>query len=154
MNIFVLDTDPIIAAQMQCDKHVVKMTLETAQLLCSAVIVNGGVAPYRLTHKNHPSTKWATRNRANFMWLIEHGKALAKEYTFRYGKEHKCEKIFFELEKVSSIIPDGKLENFALAMPNEYRSEDSVKSYRKYYVGEKTSFAKWTKRKAPDWFKL
>ena len=32
MNIFVLDKDPIISAQMQCDKHIVKMPLESAQM--------------------------------------------------------------------------------------------------------------------------
>ena len=35
MNIFVLDESPVTSAQMQCDKHIVKMPLETAQMLCS-----------------------------------------------------------------------------------------------------------------------
>ena len=33
MNIFVLDKDPFVAAQQSCDKHVVKMILETGQML-------------------------------------------------------------------------------------------------------------------------
>lgn len=36
MNIFVLDRDPYIAAQMHCDKHVIKMICEYAQLLSTA----------------------------------------------------------------------------------------------------------------------
>lgn len=36
MNIFVLDKNPVIAAQLQCDKHVVKMIVESAQMLSTA----------------------------------------------------------------------------------------------------------------------
>ena len=36
MNIFVLDKDPHIAAQMHCDKHVPKMIVESAQMLSTA----------------------------------------------------------------------------------------------------------------------
>lgn len=45
MNIFVLSEGPVEAARMQCDKHVVKMIVETAQMLCTV-----GHGPYnRLT---------------------------------------------------------------------------------------------------------
>ena len=71
MNIFLLDLDPRLAAYQQCDKHVIKMTLETAQILSSASIINGGKGPYRLTHKNHPCTLWAAQTSDNYEWLIQ-----------------------------------------------------------------------------------
>ncbi len=36
MNIFVLDEDPVISAQMMCDKHIPKMIVEAAQMLSTA----------------------------------------------------------------------------------------------------------------------
>ena len=33
MNIFILNDDPVIAAQEQCDKHIPKMVVESAQML-------------------------------------------------------------------------------------------------------------------------
>jgi hypothetical protein len=92
LNIFVLDKDPEKAAKYQCDKHVIKMILETAQLLCS--VFEPGQAPYKRTHYNHPSAVWTRASRANYMWLIEHGEALCYEYTRRYNKTHKSEFVF------------------------------------------------------------
>lgn len=152
LNIFILDTDPIKAAHAQCDKHVVKMTLETAQLLCAAVILNGGTAPYKLTHKSHPSTKWTAASRENFLWLVAHGKALAAEYTFRYDKIHKCQAIIESVEAQAGLIPALGLQPFAFAMPDKYKTDDVVESYRAYYTGDKAAFAKWTRRSKPDWW--
>ncbi len=87
MNIFVLDVDPVAAATMLCDQHVVKMTLETAQLLCSA----HNKAPYKRTHYNHPCAVWTRASAANYMWLCSYGITLAKEYTHRFGRCHACE---------------------------------------------------------------
>lgn len=97
MNIFILSKDPIIAAQMQCDKHVVKMILETAQLLCSPF--EKGEAPYKRSHFNHPSAIWTRENKSNYEWLITHGLALCEEYTFRYGKEHKSKQVILWCKK-------------------------------------------------------
>ena len=79
VNIFVLDEDPIQAAFQQCNKHVVKMVTETAQLLCS--VYPKGVAPYKRTHYNHPCAVWARTSLENYLWLLEHGEALGLEYT-------------------------------------------------------------------------
>ena len=90
MNIFVLHTDPEKAATMMCDKHVIKMVLETAQMLCTIAHGMGyDGAPYRSTHKNHPCTVWAAKTSSNWSWLLRHGFALCDEYTKRYGKNHK-----------------------------------------------------------------
>ena len=37
MNIFYLDSDIERVVQFHCDSHVVKMCLETAQILCTAL---------------------------------------------------------------------------------------------------------------------
>lgn len=150
MNIFVLDRDPIRAAQMQCDKHVVKMCLETAQILST---INGG--PYKPTHAKHPCVLWAGENRANYLWLWGHGMALGDEYRHRYGKFHKCHSVILSL----NIPPErlrgteiGKRSAFVQCMPEVYRGEDAVEAYRRYYRAEKAGFAKWTRRDRPDWW--
>jgi len=144
MNIFILDRDPVLAAQMQCDKHVVKMVLESAQIMST---IKGG--PYKPTHKNHPCVLWAT-NEDNYNWLSEHGLALCKEYTYRYGKRHKCQDV------IESLAPDynydDAINNFVQCMPDEYKCEDPVEAYRNYYRGAKSGFAVWTKREVPFWW--
>ena len=76
-GIFILDKDPINVAKIQCDKHVIKMCLETAQMLCS--IFEPGIAPYKRTHYNHPCSKWIRESKDNYKWLIKHDKALCRE---------------------------------------------------------------------------
>lgn len=142
MNIFVLNSDPVLAAKDQCNKHVIKMVLETAQLLCTAVVMTGGTAPYRATHKNHPCAIWARQSKENFNWLRRHGLALAAEYTYRYGKVHKSAGVIEDLS--DKTIPDGPLTPFALAMPDECKvSGDPVASYRNYYRTDKAKIAEW-----------
>lgn len=156
MNIFVLDTDPVKAAQMQCDKHVVKMILESAQLLCG-IFPDG--APYKRTHYNHPCSKWLRESPANYFWLIKHGLALCNEYTYRYNKVHKSSAVIVWCEKAAKdyihfeSIKSKELTPFVKCMPDEYKVEDVVQSYRNYYRGAKKDIAVWTKRNQPDWWK-
>ena len=154
MNIFVLDTDPVLAAQMQCDRHVVKMTVETAQLLCAAF--DSGVAPYRRTHANHPCAIWTRATMGNFLWLVEHGIALADEFAHRYGKQHKSGDVIrwclFHYD-LAHVDHTDEVTPFAQAMPDEYRHDDPVAAYRAYYRGAKREIAEWRHtRTAPDWF--
>ena len=145
MNIFVLDTNPALAAQYQCDKHVVKMVLESAQILST---ICGG--PYKPTHANHPCVLWAKSCITNYNWLLRHAKALCAEYTHRYGKKHKCEDV------INSIHPPRLsvgITPFVQCMPAEYQDKDPVQAYRKYYRGDKAGFAKWTKRDEPFWWR-
>jgi hypothetical protein len=81
MNIFAVSDCPIECAKALDNKRLVKMVLETAQLLCGAVVVCGGQAPYKLTHRNHPAAVWTRKSQGNYVWLIEHFKALGAEYT-------------------------------------------------------------------------
>lgn len=151
MNIFVLDTDPRVAAEAACDKHIVKMTLETAQILCTVVRRYGGEARYKPSHVHHPCTVWAGETRSNFQWLIEHGRALAAEYKRRYGKAHASALVIEACDAAQALVPPGPLTPFAQAMPEAYRNPDPVTAYRSYYRGEKAAFAKW-KLGAPGWW--
>ncbi len=153
MNIFVVDEDPQIAARMLCDKHVIKMILESAQML-STVMHENNVAnpPYRSTHKHHPCTKWAGETMDNYFWLIRHFGTMCHEYTYRYNKVHKCQQYFQDFVNAGYHVTPGPLTPFALAMPEQYRCPDAVQSYRHYYRAEKARFATWRIRSAPAWF--
>lgn len=153
MNIFALSNDPVIAAQMMCDKHVVKMILESAQLLCA--IYPPGEAPYKRSHYNHPSCVWARESKANYLWLIDHALALCEEYTYRYGKTHKSKEVILWCQKNMKKLKFPQLEktSFKQVMKVEYISCNPVTGYRKYYLNEKRSIAKWTKRNPPKWWK-
>lgn len=153
MNIFILDIDPSQNAQALCDKHVVKMVLETAQLLCGPF--NPGCAPYKRTHYNHPCAIWTRQSKQNYEWLLEYGEELLLEYTFRYGKTHACTStIAFCRANYSSLtLSDIGLTPFAQAMPDQYKQADPVCAYRAYYKGAKSSIAKWNKaRLLPPWY--
>lgn len=160
MNIFVLDTDPAVAAQLHCDKHVVKMILESAQLLCTALEIRQGeqglitTTPYRATHRNHPCAVWARETRSNYLWLCDLGEALAIEHLERYNpkREHASYKVITGCRDHADWIPAGPLTPFAQAMPERYRvSGDPVLAYRGYYANDKRRFAAWrAPRTRPD----
>lgn len=148
MNIFVLDCNPVLAAQMQCDKHVVKMALESAQLLSNCH--SEELVKYGRTHYNHPSSIWARASISNYMWLYRHALALCDEYQFRFGKEHACKEVILSLPKFK--CSNKQLFPFALAMPDEFKSSTAVRSYRKYYRHKaKTIAFNYTKREPPVW---
>ena len=152
MNIFVVDKDPKIAATMLCDKHVVKMIVETAQMLCTVASELGHQnVPYRPTHKRHPCTLWAGESKANWVWLVTHGLEMCAEYTRRYGRRHKTQDIIEWCRDSSAGPQTGKLTPFRQAMPPQYKNQDVVKAYRDYYIGEKSRIAKW-KTSPPQWW--
>ena len=108
MNIFFLDYDTKKCAKYHCDKHVVKMILETAQLLCGAHWVTGSEAPYKLSHKNHPCSIWVRESLSNYLYLCDLGLELCKEYTYRYGRTHKSQQIIeWCLDKKLNIKDKG-----------------------------------------------
>lgn len=148
MNIFVLDKDPRLAAIFLCDKHIVKMILESAQMLCT---VYGDTAPYKPTHKSHPCTKWVQQSQQNYNWLCEHAHAMCAEYERRYKKTHKSQKVISFCSKLATL-PDIGLTPFAQAMPEQYKHSDAVVAYRNYYQGEKSGFAVWKYSPSPSWW--
>ena len=155
MNIFILDRDVTMCARYHCDQHVVKMILESVQLLCTALNKKGFDTPYRSTHTNHPCVLWVEESYANFRWLRALTLALNDEYRWRFDKlaDHKSVSV---LPKISDYrYDDLGLTEFAQAMPHEYRVPGQpVTAYRQFYRGEKMRFARWTRRSKPDWLEL
>lgn len=159
MNIFYFDECPVVSAEAQPDKMLVKMPLETAQMLCTAHRVLDGdeyadeAGLYKEAYKNHPCTIWARESRGNYEWLYIHFLALAMEYTYRYGKEHlSYTKLHEPLEKHPDNIHRGDMTPLAQAMPDEYKNDNPVVAYRDYVIHEK-HYAQWNKnREKPTWW--
>ena len=158
MNIFVLDTDPVVAARLHCDRHVVKMPLEAAQILCTALHLHGVATTYKPTHAGHPCVRWAAETRSNFRWLAIHGLALVEEHGIRYAhtaagrRGHASKAVLLEAAGLAGSIPDGPLTPFELVMPASMRGPDPVASYRRYYAAEKSAIATWrSPRTRPSW---
>lgn len=151
MNIFVLDNNLETNAQYHCDKHVVKMITEQTQLLCSAYYFTDEVPEgiYRLTHANHPCSKWARESLSNWLWLRSSTFALCHEYSYRYGRKHACEGVLKALNPPH--VSDIGLTPFAQAMPEQYQCDDAVTAYRAYYNGEKRHLFHWKNRPIPAW---
>lgn len=183
MNIFFLDPNPKICAQYHNSKHVVKMILELSQLLSTAHRVLDGKETlglsasgrkakrwligdkrddilYAATHMNHPSAIWCRANNENYLWLHSLLVELCVEYTYRYGKVHKCQQI--GLVDSLGISPNniliGKFTEPTTAMPDDVKVPgDSLSSYRNYYINNKVHLANWNgkvnSRSQPEWFK-
>ncbi|CAB4121887.1 hypothetical protein UFOVP26_41 [uncultured Caudovirales phage] len=150
MNIFVLDYEPSEAARLHLDKHIVKMPLETAQILSTVQHQFGNQAQYKPTHANHPCTIWARRSKENYEWLVELGLELCAEYSYRYGKRHACQSVIESIWTPPQAIGVG-LTAFAQAMPDECKHPDAVTAYRNYYRLHKAHIASWTHRNVPEW---
>ena len=153
MNIFFLDLDPNKCAKMHVDKHAVKMILESTQILCSVhhMIISDYIPVYKLIHKNHPCNKWARESLSNYIWLCKLAKALCAEYTYRYGKIHKCEEYINQLSQNLPTIEDKGFTPPAKAMPDNYKEHDVIYSYRNYYFYAKKHIHKWKKRSPLEW---
>tara|TARA_R100000008_G_scaffold86375_2_gene79216 strand:+ start:1699 stop:2214 length:516 start_codon:yes stop_codon:yes gene_type:complete len=159
MNIFAIEgnnnnIDWVASAKSQDNYRVVKMILESCQMLCTAINELSGahVAPYRSTHKYHPSTKWVMSSSANFEALIEHTEALLEEYTERFDKIHKCQAVLDRCKVLytPSLFSNHSLTKLPLAMPIEYQSDDIIESYRKFYASKPR--IRYPKDKIPQWF--
>ena len=143
MNIFYLDKDPKLAAIYQYNKHVVKMILESAQMLCTAHHCYGDAeqkanVPYKQAHLNHPSTIWARQSRSTYMWLYDHMMALGNEYYVRYGKTHlSINKCALPLYRLPGGLPYTGFTQPPQCMPDEFKDDCSIKAYWNYYIGEK-----------------
>ena len=159
MNIFFLDKDPKLAAQYHCDKHVVKMILESAQLLSTAWYIHCPQSSaernlYKPTHANHPCSLWTRKTQGNYKWLWELAAALCQEYTYRYGKIHASQQMIEKLVWCPrAIIPFGLLDPVQ-CMPDEYKQADGVQAYRNYYINDKAAILSYKKREVPEWLPL
>jgi hypothetical protein len=182
MNIFALSPVPEIAAKWHCDTHVVKMIVESAQMLSTAHRVLDGTIDrrpsksgktrvkyweldddredvlYKAVHVGHPCTVWTMESHMNYKWHYELFKELCKEYTYRYGKQHLSEKVLFDILKdPPQNIKKSHMTPYALAMgsnPECINYDDPIGSYQKFYQTKQQRFSmKWTKRETPHWFK-
>tara|TARA_R110002050_G_scaffold164481_1_gene294567 strand:- start:23147 stop:23698 length:552 start_codon:yes stop_codon:yes gene_type:complete len=155
MNIFKLNECPTISAKEMIDKHVVKMPTESLQMISTCLHHYGFNSPYRPVMLNHPCTIWARESRDNMQWLVNHCIALCKEYTVRYGKEHKVERTVKQYDKfivdMMNVLPNVGLTKFAQAMPDKYKNENACIAYQQYYLNEKWYFAEW-KTQEPEWW--
>lgn len=179
LNIFILSEDPVEAAQLQCDKHVVKMVLESAQLLSTAHRLLDGKEGkqlsstgktmrkawfmpkqedeilYSATHVNHPCAIWTRNSNKNYMWLYNHFIALCNEYTFRYNKTHLTDsKLRKRLQHIPMRITIGEQTEFVTAT-GDIKLDNPVNTYRQYYKNKQNDMTMcWTKRNVPEWFML
>lgn len=179
MNIFAVNHDPIEAAISLHDSHVVKMIVESGQLLSTAHRYLDGYqysgpsvsgkrtvrkwllqderepVLYAATFMNHPCGYWVRDSVQNYTWLAQHFLALLSEYTHRYERRHKAEQIAPFVSTPPSNIRKSGLDPFAMAMPDKYKNDDPVIAYRSYYNGEKLfpkgRPARWTNREKPVW---
>lgn len=153
VNIFYLDPDPRRAAEMMHDKHVVKMILETAQILSTVCDRHRSWTEgmYRPTHPHHPSVLWAGDSSAHFHWLVEHGQHLCNEYNYRYGRFHKSGAVIDLCgAEAPAHFPARTWVQPTQAMPDEFKiAGDSVAAYRAYYLGRKVEQSGWTRRPVP-----
>jgi len=165
MNIFVLHKSPQIAAKMHCDKHVVKMILESAQMLCTVarntLDINDTIVqyiPYKSTHSNHPCTIWVGKSRENYLWLATLFISLHKEWQYRYNHtyNHKSVNRLSKLDFnfIASKLPDIGLTPFVKVVPEQYKNNlNPIEAYRAYYLDNKANLLHYTKREKPTWFK-
>lgn len=152
-----MDKDPRIAAEYNCDKHVVKMILEMAQLLSTAHrILDNNTDPtlYKATHKNHPSAIWVRSGIDQYRWTYDHMCFLLLEYNYRYGKIHATDRLRGPLFNCPlNINYEAPWTEPPQAMPEDSKVENnSVQAYRNYYIKHKYNIAKWTRRQVPSWF--
>jgi len=180
MNVFVLDNNPRKAARQHCDKHVVKMIIESAQMLSTAHRMLDGtperrpsstgktmqqyyVLPdsredllYKAVHKYHPCTVWTMASDKNYNWHWDLFNALCDEFIYRYKKVHATDQLLRgALLQLPKNIPNGPMTKFPLAMKSnpECMFDDPVKSYRAFYKTKQERFKMaWTRRQTPDWF--
>lgn len=152
VNIFAVDSDPVRAANALVNRHVTKMTLETAQMMCS--IFPPGEAPYRRTHYNHPCTVWSRLRFANYEWLYHHGMALAAECKYRFGANHRSKAVIehcWSMVSTRMFAEEGHMSTFVQAMPEEFKGDDPIEAYRRYYRVAKAHLHEWTRREPPEW---
>lgn len=167
MNLFILSLCFQDCARYMFDKHISKIILEACQMLCTAKRLldtgfDDSVFPlYKIAHKNHPVTIWMRQSYENYMWTIGLIEAMHDEWKFRYDhpstKQHKSFMVAMWLKEnppSKEQFSQVGLTPFAMAMPDMYKGEDPVESYRQYYQSpEKRKLASWKKRETPDWFK-
>lgn len=175
MNIFELHTNPSECAEMHCDKHIVKMPIEYAQLLSTAHRVLDGTeyigetktgrrakrwrldderedVLYKASHIKHPDGLWVRQTSGNYYKLYFLYMATLAEFKYRYGKIHGASKPSFLLQRCPMNIPHGQVTELPQCMPDECKTKDVIQAYKNYYINYKKEFATWKNRQVPIWY--
>ncbi len=159
MNIFAIEKSPnsdkidwVKSAKSQDNYRVVKMILESCQILSTVLNEQGIKAPYRSFNPKHPSCLWAAESASNFANLITHCEAMIEEYEERFGKQHKCKDVLKQIVSIydPTKFPTMRPTRLRMAMPDEFRSDDIVESYRRYYASKPR--IRYPANKIPAWF--
>lgn len=156
MNIFAVSYNTKECAVALDDKRLVKMVLETAQMLSTAMYAHSVSGPYKPTHKNHPCTIWVGASQGNYQWTISLFTELLQEYTYRYNRQHKCRELYgiFDAFSKYTLTDGGGRTDFANCTIYKEIS-DPINAYRKYLIykwdNDKRA-PKWTNREPPDWY--
>ena len=156
MNIFYINKNPKRAAKELADDHIRKMQIESAQMCSTAHWESNSTAPYKRTHVNHPSTKWASQSIQHYRWLIEHGLEICYEFTKRYGKHHKTQDVLEWLRDNEPNIPNNGFISPPQCMPEEYKQDNTLEAYKRFYILDKVKVKKldWKKlNNKPKWIK-
>lgn len=174
MNLFVLSLDPEENAAMHCDQHVVKMILEATQVMCTTLRIDRcfGSTPrpltkeelsslrasegapahwYKATHPNHPLCVWARSHKEHYRFVRRYALSLHAEFQRRFGKRHRSGDLCETLPDPVHPVDGPWVVRPVLCMPDRYKGEDPVQSYRSFYSAEKTRFAQYRHGPAPAW---
>jgi hypothetical protein len=169
MNIFFLDKCPTAAAQMLCDKHIGKMQLEAAQMLCTAAKLKYDLSTkYKPTHVNHPSSVWCRGSEGNLLWLKQYVLAMDEEWLLRKGlkneprRSHASHAVSLEVldqmlaigtrTKQMSYVPLCMPEDLCAGSTKHVPLDVAVSYYRSYYIRDKAKFATWPESRVPLWW--
>jgi hypothetical protein len=154
MNIFVTSLCPIESARALDDKRVVKMVLESAQMLSNVMHHLELDAPYKKTHWNHPCSIWSRAHKNNYLWLLQHFKALCEEYTHRYNKSHKCEQYMLKFHRCVNFLPANDNIEFVNCTTNHKHIDKVFEAYKQElnlkWKNDKRA-PHWTNRIPPVW---
>jgi hypothetical protein len=160
MNVFYINQDPIIAAQMLCDHHIRKMQIECAQLLCTTFWHFGIEAPYKKSHYNHPSAKWARESIEHFDWLLNHGLEICTEFEKRYLKPHATKNVLLWCQTnkplLNNLISTNPFTPPPQVMPDQYKMNDTLEAYKNFYKLDKIGIKELNYNKLnnqPEWTK-
>ena len=176
MNIFFTDEHPTIAARNLCDDHVVSQFKETIQMLVAAALLRGADPdampltlsgrPHRGGYKDHPCTRWASENPANWNWLCDHGLAIGEQFRMRFDNDTSIlhdqirllavsrDTILSHFDEEWGMTEPARALNQSIGENLDLLGDDltTVEAYRLYYQRDKRSFAEWKYTPAPDWF--
>lgn len=159
MNIFVISASPIECAQALDDKRIIKMALETAQILSTALSIRGyEEAPYPPLYPRHPCVKWAAENLANWEWLFAYLGELNHEYKRRFLKNTDMPSVArireSDVERIAqTLLPKGSMTEFpnCSGVPDLPVFEAYKALLRIKWSDNRKNTARWTKTHPPAW---